>query len=87
MRQVEGNIKPLCSEKWIRIISDLVVGRPHPDEARIENFKPGPSAGRASLVVFEQLVAEFGSIVPQWPNLHTQCRHAHPWFGPLDAHG
>jgi len=77
----------IVDSNMFRIITDLVAGRPHPDEARIENFKPSPTAGRACLVVFEQLVAEFVAMVPQWPNLHTQCRHTHPWFGPLDAQG
>jgi hypothetical protein len=82
-------VEHLCivDSNMFRIMTDLVAGRLHPDPARIENFKPGPTAGRASLVVFEHLVAEFVATVPQWPNLHTEHRHAHPWFGPLDAHG
>ena len=64
----------IVDSNMFRIITDLVAGRPHPDEARIENFKPSPTAGRACLAVFEQLVAEFAAIVPKWPNMHTQCR-------------
>jgi hypothetical protein len=64
----------IVDSNMFRIMTDLVAGRPHPDEARIENFKPSPTAGRACLAVFEQLVAEFAAIVPKWPNLHTQCR-------------
>lgn len=69
-----------------RIMIDLVAGRVHPDEARIENFKPAPSAGRPSLDSFGKLVEQFQCSVPRWPELHTRSRHPHPWFGPLDAH-
>jgi len=69
-----------------RIMTDLMAGRLHPDEARIEDFKPARSVERASLVAFDKLVAQFNAQVPQWSDLRTRCRHVHPWFGPLDAH-
>jgi len=76
----------IVDTNMLGIMTDLVAGRLHPDEARIEDFKPAPSVGRASLVAFDRLVAQFNAQVPQWPDLRTRCRHAHPWFGPLDAH-
>lgn len=76
----------IVDTNMFRIMADLVAGRLHPDEAHIEDFKPAPSAGRASLVTFDKLVTQFNGQVPQWPDLRTRCRHVHPWFGPLDAH-
>ena len=76
----------IVDTNMLRIMTDLVAGRPHPDEARIEDFKPAPSAGRSSLTAFERLVERFDSQIPSWPNVRTRCRHVHPWFGPLDAH-
>jgi hypothetical protein len=76
----------IVDTNMLRIMTDLVAGRLHPDEARIEDFKPAPSAGRPSLAAFDELVARFDSRIPSWPKLHTRCRHVHPWFGPLDAH-
>lgn len=76
----------IVDTNMFRIMTDLVAGRLHPDEARIEDFKPAPSSGRASLVAFDKLVAQFNAQVPQWPALRTRYRHIHPWFGPLDAH-
>lgn len=77
----------IVDTNMLRIMSDLVAGRTHPHEARIEDFKPAPTAGRDALVSFQKLVGDFEANVPRWPGLHTRCRHAHPWFGPLDAHG
>jgi hypothetical protein len=76
----------IVDTNMFRIMTDLMAGRLHPDEARIEDFKPAPSVGRASLVTFDKLVTQFNGQVPQWPDLRTLCRHVHPWFGPLDAH-
>lgn len=77
----------IVDTNMFRIMTDLVAGRRHPAEARIQDFKPAPSAGRDALVAFEQLVEQFAASVPRWPRLHTACRHVHPWFGALDAHG
>ena len=77
----------IVDANMFRIMSDLVAGRLHPEEARIQDFKPASSAGGDALVAFEQLVGRFAASVPRWPQLHTACRHAHPWFGALDAHG
>jgi hypothetical protein len=77
----------IVDTNMFRIMSDLVAGRTHPHEARIEDFKPAPTAGRDALVSFQKLVGDFEANVPRWPDLRTRCRHAHPWFGPLDAHG
>ena len=76
----------IVDTNMLRIMTDLVAGRLHPDPARIEDFKPAASAGRASLDAFDKLVEQFNSHVPHWPDLRTRCRHVHPWFGPLDAH-
>ena len=76
----------IVDTNMLRIMTDLVAGRLHLVEARIENFKPAPSSGKASVVAFDKLVEQFQSRVPQWTDLHTRCRHVHPWFGPLDAH-
>ena len=76
----------IVDTNMLRIMTDLVAGRLHPDEARIQDFKPRPSAGRSSLAAFDKLVEQFNTQVPHWPELRTRCRHVHPWFGPLDAH-
>ena len=76
----------IVDTNMFRIMTDLVAGRVHPHEARLENFKPAPTSGRSSIDAFGKIIAEFEARVPLWPDLHTPCRHAHPWFGPLDAH-
>lgn len=76
----------IVDTNMLRIMTDLVAGRLHPDEARIEDFKPATSSGRTALSAFSSLVEQFNFRVPQWPELRTRCRHVHPWFGPLDAH-
>ena len=76
----------IVDTNMFRIMTDLVAERLHPDPARIEDFKPLPSAGRNSLAAFDRLVEQFNAQVPHWPDLRTRCRHVHPWFGPLDAH-
>ncbi len=76
----------IVDTNMFRIMSDLVAGWTHPHEARIEDFKPAPTASRGALASFQNLVGDFEANVPRWPDLHTRCRHTHPWFGPLDAH-
>ena len=77
----------IVDTNMFRIMTDLVAGRAHPEPARIAEFKPAPSSGRESLAAFRGIVAEFEALVPRWPDLRTRRTHAHPWFGPLDAHG
>ena len=72
----------IVDTNMFRIMTDLVAGRLHPDEARIEDFKPAPSVGRASLVTFDKLVTQFNGQVPQWPDLRTRLPPRSPVVRP-----
>ena len=51
------------------------------------DVKPDPAVGPEVIGAFaspcQKLVETFGRIA----DLRTEARHAHPWFGPLDASG
>jgi hypothetical protein len=49
--------------------------------------QPGAGLPAVELLLSRMIIAEFEAQVPRWPALRTRCRHTHPWFGPLDAHG
>lgn len=56
-------------------------------EVRIADVKPTPDAAREQMGYLENALIAYLDQVAAIENLHTVHRHAHPWFGPLDAHG
>jgi len=51
------------------------------------NVKPSPQADAAAIEAFSNTCEEFLTRTREIADLHTEARHAHPWFGPLDAAG
>lgn len=49
--------------------------------------KPSPEVDEGIIEKFEQGCELFCKTVEGIPDLKTSVRHAHPWFGPLDAAG
>lgn len=63
----------IVDDNMLGILADLVAGRRHPAPARIEDFKPPPTADRGSLLSFQRLVAEFRNRVSTWPARLPRC--------------
>ena len=82
-------LEHLCivNEGVIRIIQALGEGRPYGVEVKIEDVKPSPSAGPEMLERFEGLAARYFPSVEKAIRSPSRLRHAHPWFGGLDARG
>lgn len=49
--------------------------------------KPSPDVTTAVIVTYESSCDHLAGVISQHSNLRTSLKHAHPWFGPLDAHG
>lgn len=47
--------------------------------------KPDPSVDGTVGGLFERSCGDIVRAAQEIPDLHTRVRHAHPWFGPLDA--
>lgn len=46
-----------------------------------------PDVAGSVITEYESSCDRLASVVTTDRSLHTPLRHAHPWFGPLDAHG
>lgn len=56
-------------------------------EVRIAEVKPSPGAGLEQLPILQSTLEAYLARLAAIPRLRTGHTHAHPWFGPLDAHG
>lgn len=69
------------------IISSLVRGVLPAGVASTAAVKPSAQVSAAVESEYEQSCDNLLATVAAAPNLKTQLRFAHPWFGPLDAAG
>lgn len=69
------------------VIEALSDDRDFGREVRIAEVKPSPGAGPEQWPLLEQALAGYLERVSRIADLRTARCHAHPWFGPLDAHG
>jgi len=72
---------------FARIISDLAHGRIPAGEASTAAVKPSPAVTGAVDAEYEKSCDAVLEAVSAAPDLKTQVRFAHPWFGPMDASG
>jgi hypothetical protein len=77
----------IVNREMARVIHDLTHGRPPEGKASTANVKPSPDAPAAVAGEYEAACDELMATVAAAPDLKTALRHAHPWFGPLDAAG
>jgi hypothetical protein len=68
------------------IIGSLGEGIVPPDVASTAAVKPSPDAGEAVVREYENSCDEVLHAAAGVENLRTSARHAHPWFGSMDAH-
>ena len=69
------------------IISALTAGKVPPGKASTAAVKPSPAADAEVEAEFERSCEGVLAAITTAPDLKTQVRFAHPWFGPLDAFG
>jgi hypothetical protein len=73
---------------WIaEIIDHLVEGETGGRPVSIADVKPGPVSDPEVLERYARSAEAYVTQTAFLPRLHTRMRHAHPWFGRLDAHG
>jgi hypothetical protein len=71
----------------LRTIESLAKGVVPSGKASTAAVKPSPDVDATILSKYEKSCDLFLTTVANVPNLKTSVRHAHPWFGPLDASG
>lgn len=71
----------------ISIIQSLVDGETSLKEVRIQDVKPREQAGMEQIKKLEENKILYERFIHSLPSLRSNCRHSHPWFGPLNPHG
>jgi hypothetical protein len=71
----------------IEIIETLSRGDSFGQEIRTADVKPRRGIGRNVLGEFGAVLVDYATRVEPALARRTRAKHAHPWFGPLDAHG
>ncbi len=69
------------------VIQSLAAGRVPGGVASTAAVKPSPLAGEAGERDFRDCCDQLMDTATGIANLRTEASYAHPWFGPLDAHG
>ncbi|MCW1924975.1 DinB family protein [Luteolibacter arcticus] len=64
----------------------LAGGKTTNREVRVADVKPSPEAGPEVMEEFRAVLARWQETLAGIKDLRGGSRHAHPWFGPLDAH-
>ncbi|MBN8418410.1 MAG: DinB family protein [Verrucomicrobia bacterium] len=70
-----------------RVISALAAGKIPPGKASTAAVKPSATVTAAIEAEYERSCDGVLAAITAAPDLKTQARFAHPWFGPLDAFG
>jgi hypothetical protein len=70
-----------------KTIGALAKGVVRPGQASTAAVKPSPTADASVVAGYEEACDAVLATVAAAPNLKTNARFAHPWFGPLDASG
>jgi hypothetical protein len=77
----------LVHETVNRIIDSLAKNNLPAGKVGTANVKPKPNVTTAVVAEYEKSCDDLLATAAAVPNLKTRMRHAHPWFGPLDAAG
>ena len=74
------------NETIVEIVEHLAAGRKYERAVGIPDVKPGPEAGPKVVERFAAACESYLLRITLLPQLKTEDRHVHPWFGPLNGH-
>jgi hypothetical protein len=77
----------IVNDGMARIIETLSRGHRVPGEVSTAAVKPAAGIGLEAVKRFQNGVGDFTDRTRAVLPSASRVRHAHPWFGPLDAHG
>ena len=77
----------IVHESIAHLIGELVREVTPPGAASTAAVKPNANVGPEVVAAFEASCDALASVIAASPNLDTQARYPHPWFGPLNASG
>lgn len=76
----------IVHHEFIRVIGALGNGVVPEGKASTAAVKPDPEVSVTVIAAYEQSCDALLEAVAAVPNLKSQVRFAHPWFGPMDAY-
>lgn len=71
----------------IKVIEALAAGKSELREAKIADVKPSLQSGPEVVDHFRTVLSDYSNRLTKIADLHTEQKHAHPWFGLLDGYG
>ncbi len=77
----------ICHEIFTGVVAGLVEGRVPEGKADTAAVKPSPEVTATAEGAYEGSCDRFRDVTGTCPDLRSEARYAHPWFGPLDAAG
>ena len=77
----------IVHESLAHLIGELAREVTRPGAASTAAVKPNADVGPEVVAAFEASCDALASAIAASPNLNTQARYPHPWFGPLNATG
>ena len=77
----------IVHREMARVIGDLTDGKMPTGTASTAAVKPGPQVTADVIAEYEKSCDALLATVAAATSLKTHLRFAHPWFGPMDAHG
>ncbi len=72
---------------FIGVIGTLAMERAPEGEASTAAVKPDPAVNMEVIGQYEATCDALLATISAVKNFKTRARYAHPWFGPMDAHG
>ncbi len=75
----------ITNNAFSNIIRNLTKNIVPPGVASTAAVKPSPNATSSVLSEYNQSCSEFLQVIHENPNLATELKFAHPWFGPMNA--
>jgi len=76
----------IVTEVTIQVIESLSQEQEFPYKLKIAAIKPHEEVGSEIVPQFQQSVSDYRLRLKAVPKIRSNKRHAHPWFGLLDAH-
>jgi hypothetical protein len=77
----------IVNDACVEVIAALTIGNTMSGSASTAAVKPDPSADASVEAAYEVSCQAVVRLLQTAGDLKTNLRYAHPWFGPLDAHG
>lgn len=77
----------MVNQSILHVIGDLKAGLTVAMDVKIADYKPNPQVGLPIIDRFHNICSQYQQAIESHGRLRGTGTVAHPWFGPLNAHG